>query len=89
MHRDGYFARRRLGKPNFSFGFERTHYFNPEIHIHRQIPARGMVIEKHVVAVRAQVRMRPQEFPHLIECGPPCGPYTADCDFAPDGGNPH
>jgi len=73
------FARWRLGKPTFSFGFERTHT-STRIHFLRESRRRGYVIyETRLWPVCAKSWMRPQEFPHVIECGP-MRP-TRDCDF--------
>ena len=67
-------------------GFKRARDLNPEVHVHRQVAARGAVIEKHVVPIGAQARLGPQELPHLIERRPPRSSGAADSDMTPDGG---
>ena len=88
MHSHRHYARGSLGSVDLPGGFKRAHDLNAEVHVHWQITARGVVIEKHVVPICAKARLGPQELPHLVERGLPRSSDAADCDATPDGGKP-
>lgn len=70
-------------------GFKRARDLNAEVHVHRQVAACEVVIEKHVVPIGAQARLGPQEISHFIERRPPRSSDAADCDTPADGGKLH
>src|SRR5690242_10652919 len=80
---------RRDGGVDFIGGFESARDFHAEIHIHRLVAARGMVIEEDVVAAGAEARLRPQKLPYFIESRLPCRCDAANRYMATDGRQLH
>ena len=57
----------RFSQVHVAGSFKGLHDLDPEIHVHREVSGRRVMVEKHVVAIRAQTRVLAEERPHAIQ----------------------
>ena len=86
MHRYGSFADGRLSRMHFTGRLKNARHFNAEIAQQWIAILHRVPIDEHIVTVRAQPGLPPQELPDLIESWSPHRTHATRCHLAPHGG---
>jgi hypothetical protein len=58
---------RRFDQVHFASFFEGTNNLHTEVHLHRKMSRRWVMVKAHVAPIRAQPRVMTEKFPHPIQ----------------------